>query len=57
MSITETNGLKINTKLLDFVNNEIIPDTNIKSEEFWNNFGQCLSSDQITRTAHTVGFL
>jgi malate synthase len=39
MSITETNGLKINTKLLDFVNNEIIPDTNIKSEEFWNNFG------------------
>jgi len=39
MSITEKNGLKINTKLLDFVNNEIIPDTNIKSEEFWNNFG------------------
>ena len=24
MSITEKNGLKINTKLLDFVNNEII---------------------------------
>ena len=39
MSITEKNGLKINTKLFDFVNNEIIPGTNIKSEEFWNNFG------------------
>ena len=39
MSITEKNGLKINTKLFDFVNNEIIPDTNIKSEEFWKNFG------------------
>ena len=38
MSITEKNGLKINTKLLDFVNNEIIPGTNIKSEEFWTSF-------------------
>ena len=40
MSITEKNGLKINTKLLDFVNNEIIPGTNIKSDEFWTNFGK-----------------
>ena len=39
MNITEKNGLKINTKLFDFVNNEIIPGTNVKSEEFWNNFG------------------
>ena len=38
MRITEKNGLKINTKLLDFVNNEIIPGTNIKSEEFWTSF-------------------
>ena len=40
MSITEKNGFKINTKLLDFVNNEIIPGTDIKSEEFdqfWRN--------------------
>ena len=34
MSITEKNGLKINTKLLNFVNNEIIPGTDIQSEEF-----------------------
>ena len=40
MSITEKNGLKINTKFLDFVNNEIIPGTNIKSDEFWTNFGK-----------------
>ena len=40
MSLTEKNGLKINTKLLDFVNNEIIPGTDIKSEEFWTNFGK-----------------
>ena len=40
MSFTEKNGLKINTKLLDFVNNEIIPGTNIKSEEFWTSFGK-----------------
>ena len=40
MTITEKNGLKINTKLLDFVNNEIIPGTNIKSEEFWTSFGK-----------------
>ena len=38
MSITEKNGLKINTKLLNFVNNEIIPGTNINSEEFWTSF-------------------
>jgi len=38
MSFTEKNGLKINTKLFDFVNNEIIPGTNIKSEEFWTSF-------------------
>ncbi len=40
MSITEKNGLKINTKLFNFVNNEIIPGTNIKSEEFWASFGK-----------------
>ena len=40
MSFTEKNGLKINTKLLNFVNNEIIPGTNIKSEEFWTKFGK-----------------
>ena len=44
MSITEKNGLKINTKLFNFVNNEIIPGTYIKSEEFWNNFEKLSTS-------------
>tara|TARA_Y100000768_G_scaffold355150_1_gene308611 strand:- start:372 stop:2516 length:2145 start_codon:yes stop_codon:yes gene_type:complete len=40
MNITEKNGLKINTKLLNFVNNEIIPGTNIESDEFWAKFAE-----------------
>ena len=32
MSITEKNGLKINTKLFDFVNNEVIQGTSIETE-------------------------
>ena len=40
MTITEKNGLKINSKLFNFVNNEIIPGTNIKSEQFWTSFGK-----------------
>ncbi len=38
MSITNKNGLKINSKLFDFINNEVLPGTNIKSDEFWNDF-------------------
>jgi malate synthase len=40
MSITEKNGLKISSRLFDFINNEVIPETNIKSDEFWNNFAK-----------------
>ena len=40
MSITKKNGLKINTKLFDFVNNEIIPGTGVKPEEFWTSFAK-----------------
>ncbi len=38
MSITEKNGLKISSKLFNFINNEVIPGTGIKSDDFWNNF-------------------
>ena len=38
MSLIDKNGLKISSKLFDFVNNEAIPGTGIKIEEFWNNF-------------------
>ncbi len=40
MSITEINGLKINTILYDFINNEVIPGTGIVSDEFWSSFGK-----------------
>ena len=38
MSFSEKNGLKISTELLDFINNEVIPGTDIIPEKFWNNF-------------------
>ena len=38
MSITEKNGLKISTKLLNFINNEVLPGTTIEPERFWSNF-------------------
>ena len=40
MSITEKNGLKISTKLLNFINNEVLPGTSIDPERFWSNFEQ-----------------
>ena len=38
MSLIDKNGLKISSKLFDFINNEAIPGTGVKIEEFWNNF-------------------
>ena len=38
MSVIEKNGLKISSTLFDFINNEVLPGTNIKSDDFWNNF-------------------
>ena len=32
------NNLKISQNLLDFVNNELLKDTNIKPEKFWTGF-------------------
>ena len=40
MSIIKKNGLKISSRLFDFINNEVIPETNIKSDDFWNNFAK-----------------
>ena len=40
MSIIEKNELKISSSLFNFINNEVIPGTNIKSEEFWEKFGR-----------------
>ena len=38
MKMIDKNGLKISSTLLEFINNEAIPNTNIKIEDFWNKF-------------------
>ena len=38
MSFIEKNGLKISSILIDFVNTEIIPGTDIQAEKFWDSF-------------------
>jgi malate synthase len=38
MSVIDKNGLKISSILFEFINNEILPGTNIKSDDFWNKF-------------------
>ena len=40
MSLTEKNGLKISSKLFDFINKEVIPGTDIKTDEFWVSFAK-----------------
>ena len=40
MSIIEKNGLKISSRLFDFINNEVIPGTTINSDEFWVKFAK-----------------
>ena len=40
MSITEKNGLKISSRLFDFINNEVIPGTAINSDDFWIKFAK-----------------
>ena len=38
MSYVKNNNLKINSVLYEFINEKVIPGTNVKSEEFWNKF-------------------
>jgi malate synthase len=38
MSVIDKNGLKITSTLFEFINNEVIPGTNVKSDDFWNKF-------------------
>ena len=36
----EKNGLKISSSLFNFINNEVIPDIKIDSEDFWDKFSK-----------------
>jgi malate synthase len=38
MSLVEKNGLKINSKIFEFINKEVLPGTKIDSDDFWNKF-------------------
>ena len=38
MKMIEKNGLKISSSLFNFINNEVIPDIKIDSEDFWDKF-------------------
>tara|TARA_B100000963_G_scaffold349225_1_gene357975 strand:- start:8257 stop:10398 length:2142 start_codon:yes stop_codon:yes gene_type:complete len=38
MKMIDKNGLKINSTLFEFINNEVIPNTNIDIEDFWTKF-------------------
>ena len=43
MIITEKNGLKISTDLYNFINNEAIPGTDIKPDNFWKSFEEAVN--------------
>ena len=38
MNIIDKNGLKISSTLFQFINGEVIPETNIKPDDFWDKF-------------------
>ena len=40
MIMKEKNGLKINSTLLEFINNEVIPGTKVNADEFWTKFSK-----------------
>ncbi len=42
MSLVKKNELKVNSKLLDFINKEVLPGTQIKPENFWTKFDQAV---------------
>ncbi len=40
MEMVEKSGLKVSSTLLKFINNEVIPGTNINIDKFWNKFSE-----------------
>ena len=40
MKFISKNELKINQTLFNFINEEVLPDTNIKQDDFWNRFAK-----------------
>ena len=44
MSRTDKNGLKVDNKFLNFIENEALPGTEVSSEQFWNGFSEIVNS-------------
>ncbi len=42
MSFTKKNELKVNSKLLEFINKEVLPGTHINPENFWVKFSDAV---------------
>ena len=42
MNMIDKNSMKISSTLLEFVNNEVIPDTGVNIEEFWTKFSNAV---------------
>ena len=40
MNIVDKNGLKISTTLFNFINDEVIPGTKVKPDDFWLKFSK-----------------
>ncbi len=40
MKMVDKSGLKVSSTLLEFINNEVIPNTNIEVDKFWNKFSE-----------------
>ena len=40
IKMVEKSGLKVSSTLLEFINNEVIPNTNIDIDKFWNKFSE-----------------
>ena len=40
MKMVEKSGLKVSSTLLEFINNEVIPGTNIDIDKFWSKFSE-----------------
>ena len=43
MKMVEKSGLKVSSTLLEFINNEVIPNTNIDIDKFWNKFSEVVN--------------
>ena len=54
--MVEKSGLKVSSTLLEFINNEVIPNTNIDIDKFWNKFSEIVHAMIIIYTLELFPF-